>query len=230
MAKILYSALVTDMRKKLGGGVHTKVRSGSMVRKKTSPTQPRTNTQRNVRATLSALAKRWASTLINDQRLAWNALATLYPRKDKFGAAHPLSGFQLYLSLNRNLSTIGVAPVDDAPPSLAATSPGACTVTYTGPTPGPEALSVATANAPAATENCVIMATAPLSVGRTNVGSRYRYVQNFGEGEAGPYDILSKYKGVFGTIPTGRKISVLAFNIDQPTGAKGIPGSGSGTT
>ena len=61
MAKILFSAVVGDARKKIGGVVFTKGSTGAVVRRKVSPTQPRTQDQRNVRASFSSLSKNWAT-------------------------------------------------------------------------------------------------------------------------------------------------------------------------
>lgn len=119
MAKVQFSAAVGDLRNKVGGAVFTKTRAGAMLRRKVSPTQPHTSAQMAVRANFSALAKSWSSDLSAIQRASWNELAKSYPVKDVFGAAHPLTGLQLYISLNRNLQVIGQTAIADAPASLA---------------------------------------------------------------------------------------------------------------
>lgn len=116
MAKITYGPIVLDARKKIAGSVFTKVKAGSMVRKKVSPIQPRTPAQTLVRALFTALSKRWTGVLTDTQRAGWIALAALYPVKDKLGATHTRTGLQMYQSVNRHLNTIGVVtPLDDPP-------------------------------------------------------------------------------------------------------------------
>lgn len=128
MGKIIFSAVVGDARKKVGGVVFTKGHAGAVVRRKVSPTQPRSSAQRNVRASFTDFSKLWG-TLSDDQRAGWIALAALYPRKDVFGQSHTLTGLQLFQSCNRNLVSIGVSsPITDPPASLKAPYPGAITV------------------------------------------------------------------------------------------------------
>lgn len=127
MAKIVFSAVVGDARKKVGGVVFTKVRSGAIVRRKVSPIQPRSSFQRNVRADFTSLSKSWGG-LSDSQRSGWIALAALSPRKDVFGASHTLTGLQLYQSCNRNLASLGLPAISDPPPNLQAGYPGLLTL------------------------------------------------------------------------------------------------------
>jgi hypothetical protein len=129
MAKIVFSAIVGDARKKIGGNVFTKGRSGAFVRRKVSPTQPRTSAQRNARASFTDLSKAWSGASMDDtKRAGWNALASNYPVKDKFGASHTLTGLQMFQKLNRVIATIGGSLIYTPPASLAAGYPGAIAV------------------------------------------------------------------------------------------------------
>ena len=122
MAKIVFGPLISDARKKIGGVVFTKGRSGAFVRRKVSPIQPRTQAQMNVRANFTFLAKLWSDITMAAYRAAWNALAVSYPKKDKFGAAHSLTGMQFFLRLSRALHTIGISPILPPPASLVVNS------------------------------------------------------------------------------------------------------------
>jgi len=130
MAKIQFSAVVGDARKKAGGVVFTKGRTGAVVRRKVSPTQPRSQAQRNVRSQFTAFSKMWG-TLSDAQRAAWTALAATATRKDVFGNVKVLTGLQLFQSCNRNLDSIGATEISDAPASLSAGAPGTLTLTCT---------------------------------------------------------------------------------------------------
>jgi hypothetical protein len=220
MAKIVFSAIVGDARKKIGGNVFTKVRSGAIVRRKVSPIQPRTAAQRNVRANFTSLAKAWSGASMDDtKRAGWNALAALYPVKDKFGASHILTGLQMFEKLNRALATITLGPIYDPPATLAAGFPGTLSLTATAPS----TLSLNSATPPAATENGLIFAAAQQSPGRTYVGNRYRFIDVTGVGTAGPWTIGPGYVNKFGALVAGKKVSVLLVYMTVASGAKGTP-------
>jgi hypothetical protein len=140
MAKIMFSAVVGDARKKAGGVVFTKGRTGAVIRRKVSPVQPRTPAQRAARAQFTALSKNWSTAVTPDDIAGWNALALQYPRKDQFGQTKKLTGLQLFQSCNRNLQSIGITTeLDTPPPDLNTEYPGdialvqqaAATITFT---------------------------------------------------------------------------------------------------
>lgn len=243
MAKILFSAVVGDARKKIGGVVFTKGRTGAVVRRKVSPTQPRTQDQRNVRASFSALSKNWAtaaatglgapaakigatlgttlSGLTPTQRAGWVALANAFTRKDQFGNTKILTGLQIYQSCNRNLESIAAGSISDAPANLDAGSPGTLTVTATaGTTP---ALTVDADTEPATAEAAAVYAAAQVSPGRVFIGKRYRLIFTATPGTAGPYDVLTAYTSKFGALVAGKQLPLLLAYINSTTGAKGQP-------
>ena len=55
------------------------------------------------------LTKRWGSVLTQVQRSAWISFAGANPTRNVFGNTVVLTGLQMYMSVNRNLATIGVA-------------------------------------------------------------------------------------------------------------------------
>lgn len=124
MAKILFSAVVGDARKKIGGVVFTKSRFGAIVRRKVSPVQPRTNAQRAVRANFTANSKEWSGLLTGPQRQAYTNLAAANPVKDRFGNSQVLTGAQMYNKVSRNLHTCGLLVLPTAPLSLSVDDPG----------------------------------------------------------------------------------------------------------
>jgi hypothetical protein len=132
MAKILFSAVVGDARKKAGGVVFSKSRFGSYIRKKTSPVQPRTTSQRGVRANFTANSKAWSGTLTSSQRLAYITLANANPVKDRFGNTQTLTGHQIFNKLNRNLHTIGQPLLTTAPTSLSVSDLGGLALQING--------------------------------------------------------------------------------------------------
>jgi hypothetical protein len=218
MALIQFSAVVGDARKKVGGVVFTKARSGATVRRKTSPIQPRTQAQTGVRANFTANSKDWSTTLTAAERAGWNALAARITVKNRFGAAVHLSGFQFYQRISRNLSTIGLAPITDAPANLPSTSPGTVTVAAVS---AAHTLAVTETDDPGATFVPVIFATAPTSPGVTNIGKKYRYIFQAAAGTAGPYAAGADYVAKFGDWAVGQQIAIALVYIDNATGAAG---------
>jgi hypothetical protein len=228
MAKIVFGPTVSDARNKQGGTVFTKTRFGAMVRSKVSPTQPRSNSQMNVRANFAALAKSWASALTDAKRAGWIALAASYPVKDPFGASHSLTGLQMYVRLNRALATIGVLPRTDSPGSLSIGYPGTLTLVCTGTPVAVFTVAMQTYNA--ATEEAIIYATATQSKGRSSVSSNYRLLGSFGTSAGHPLDILSMYETKFGAPASGRKIFIRVMFTHNVTGAQSLAAQGSITT
>lgn len=216
MAKVAFSALVNDLRNKVGGNVFTKVRSGAMVRIKVSPTQPRTSAQTAVRANFTALSKAW-DTISQSQRNGWIALAASLPKKDVFGNTFYLTGLQMFQALNRNLQEIGVAVIDDAPASVSVGAPGALTLVATAGTP---TLTVDAATEPATGEVPIIYATKPLNAGRKFVGKNRQILDAaIAAATAGPWDIESLYTAKYGTLVAGQNINIGVKYVNNTTGA-----------
>lgn len=222
MAKIVFSAVVGDARKKVGGVVFTKVRSGSIVRRKVSPIQPRSVAQMNVRANFTHLAKLWSDVTMLNYRAAWIALAGQYPRKDKFGAAHTLTGMQLFVGCNRALQRINLGPILPAPATLSVPYPGALSLSPVGAAPI-TGLMLDCAVWPTADETGVVYATPPMSPGRATAGAKFRSIAGINVTSAEPYDIYGPYVTKFGVPPTGRQIFFQVRFTAKATGAKSLP-------
>ena len=218
MANIQFSALVNDARNKQGGTVFTKGRYGAVSRRKVSPVQPRSSYQTAVRALFTLLSKRWATTLSSTQRAGWISLAQSNPRTNVFGNSITLTGLQMYQALNRNLQTIGIAIIDDAPATLAVGSPGTISlVNAVGP---PTTFTVDAGTEPGTGEVPVIAAARPLNPGRQFVGSLFRLIDTTQTAAgSGPWDIVDAYTGKFGDQPVGVNLSVGVFYINNTTGA-----------
>lgn len=125
MAKIKYSALVSDMRNKLNGSVLSKNRYGSYVRNKVTPVNPQTAYQQAVRQRLGSLSAAWRN-LSQPQRLAWSETSKSAPFTDIFGDTKVLDGKAFFVKLNSNLLSIGEDVLTNAPalqdfPSIAIT-------------------------------------------------------------------------------------------------------------
>ena len=228
MALVQYGPIVSDARKKIGGIVATKGHAGNFMRKKVSPIQPRTQSQRNVRADFTANSKAWAA-LSQTNIAGWNALAKATPKKDRFGNTVTLTGLQLYQSLSRNLSTVGEAPSATPPATLYASTPGNLTVVSTSG--GSPALTVTPTNYPTASESAAIFASPQLSPGKTFIGKNYKLVLVVPYNVSPTaYAIETAYVALYGALISGKKIAVLVKNINTTSGAAGQPSAGSAIT
>jgi hypothetical protein len=222
MALIQFSAVVGDARKKVGGVVFTKGHAGAFVRRKVSPIQPRSQSQRNVRASFTAHSKAWA-TLTTAAIASFNALAKSTPKKDRFGNSITLTGLQLFQQLSRNIDTVSGTPLTTAPASLTEGTPGALTVVTSAGTP---TFTVAPTTYPPTGSSMAIYASPQISPGRNFVGKNYKLVSVLAY-SASPTaaNILSAYTSLFGSLIAGKNISVLCKLINKTSGAAGIASS-----
>jgi len=114
MARIKYSALVSDVRGIVGGNVFSRNKGGGYVRTFVKPNNPQTERQQIQRLILGAVAGLWR-TLTEEQRITWGAAASDFPYKDKLGEDKTYSGQQLFMKFNSFLKAIGIAAKTNAP-------------------------------------------------------------------------------------------------------------------
>lgn len=114
MAKIKYSALVSDMRNKLNGSVLSRNRYGSYIRNKVTPVNPQTQYQQQARALFSAASSAWAG-LSTSQRKGFTELAEQHKYTDIFGDQKALDGKAMFVKLNSNLQWAGQEMIEDSP-------------------------------------------------------------------------------------------------------------------
>lgn len=222
MAKVVYGPIVSDARNKIGGSVFTKVRAGSMVRRKVSPVQPRTSSQMNVRAGFTSLSKLWSDATMDANRAAWITLAQANPTKDVFGATVTLTGHQLFVKLNRNLQALGSPTILlIAPANLSCPYPGQLTLAHDGPPV--TSLTVDQSVDPTGAEGFIISATPGIGAGRTSAGARFRQISADAGPSAGPKNILAPYTAKFGTPITGSRIFFREKYVKLATGAASLP-------
>ena len=114
MSKIKWGAIVVDGRGKLGGHVFTKTKSGATMRTKVTPVNPQTSVQASARSRLGGNSQAWSS-LSEEERRSWNALAQETSKTNVFGDQYFPTGKNLFTSVNNNLVMIGRSPVSEAP-------------------------------------------------------------------------------------------------------------------
>lgn len=129
MAKIKFGMMMTDARGKLGGQVFSKNKSGSYVRTKVTPTNPRTAKQMASRSILGTLSAGW-NALTLAQVTAWNKAVDQWAKTDIFGDLKNPTGKNLFVSLNKNLLGIGEDVINLPPNKQEMLDLSALAVTY----------------------------------------------------------------------------------------------------
>ena len=229
MAKIKYSALVSDMRNKLNGSVMSKNRYGSYVRNKVTPVNPQTSFQQAARQQLGAFSSQYRE-LTAAQRSSWINGAINFPFTDIFGDVRHLSGQTLFVKLNTNLVNSGSVAITSAPlpvgiPELAAEI---LTATITGSALTALSLGVSV-NAVPAGFALAVYATPPTVASIQFVKNRFRFI-GVGTVAANEVDILSLYSARFGTAANaGEQIHVRIALVSTTTGQQGVPSGSVGT-
>jgi hypothetical protein len=219
MAKILYSALVSDMRNKLNGSVMSKNRYGAYIRNKVTPVNPSSTDQQNSRNILSTHSQGWRG-LTAGQRLGWINGASNFPIVDIFGNVKFLAGNALYVRLNSNLNYANMPAISDCPlpveiPALETLTVFELTaahvrIAYT-PTPVPADFAL------------IIRATPNMSPSVTFIKNRLRNVLVVAAAGASPAHVETTYMAKYGVPVVGQQITFTAFFISTLTGQAGIP-------
>lgn len=220
MAKVLFTAVVADMRNKLNGTVFSKNRYGAYTRTKVTPVNPQSTAQQFQRNILSTNSQAWRG-LTEAQRQSWIDAAPSFPVTDIFGNSKILSGSALYVKLNNNLATLGVAAIATAPAPVAIPAIDSITLTAAAGVP---ALSLAFTPDPIPAGVAMVMEATPnMGPGISFVKNRFRVIQIEPAATASPSNMLASYAAIFGNPVAGQKIFVRVKFINITTGQAGIP-------
>lgn len=237
MAKVLFTAVVADMRGKLAGTVFTKNRGGAVARTKVSPVNRRTTSQQTRRSVFGNMSSAWRA-LTEAQRQSWIEGAPGFARTDQFKNQKVLSGQQLFVGLNSNLQKIGkamlsVCPVPQGAPVEWLDPPSFAVKVGNGTTTVDRvSVSLVGANIIAHGYDVVpyVRFTRPMSQGVNNPTGSFKHVTTntpatdfyFGSGDPGEF--MPGYGFVFGGIPPiGSKVFMEVTGINADTGEAGAP-------
>jgi hypothetical protein len=223
MARIKYSALVSDMRNKLNGSVMSKNRAGSYVRNKTTPVNPQTSFQQDVRQRLGALSSQWGA-LTEAQRSSWTNATPYFPYTDIFGDKKELDGKSLFIKLNSNLAAVGSATILSAPVPVGVpvfTAVSLLTAVTAGEISELQ-LTVSAATVPAGFAMAVY-ATPPVKAGVSFVKNKFRFIGT-ATATASVADLLDQYTARLGFAASlGQSVHVRVALVSTTTGQMGVP-------
>jgi len=215
MAKVKFSALISEMRNKLNGSVFARNRGGNYLRTKVTPTNPQTAAQVAARSLLTQFAQSWRS-LTEAQRAAFNAVADQFATTDVFGDVVNPSGSTLYTRLNINIALAGGVAIVTPP-----TPTGAAALTDLSVTADVSDSEVEIVFAPGAVpadHALFLEATSNLSPGISNANSKFRGIQTLAPAAASPVNVFTNYTAKFGGLVAGQKLFVRGKFINRITG------------
>lgn len=115
MALVKFGGGIIQMSGSIAGNTFAKNRYGNYVRARTKPVNPNTARQVEVKAIMAMLTTRWAQTLTNPQRTAWNLYASSVTMKNRLGEVINHTGFNHYIRSNFIAAMVPYPIVDDGP-------------------------------------------------------------------------------------------------------------------
>lgn len=219
MANVRHGGGVVEMRGSIGGTAFSRNAFGAYTRARVKPVNPATVFQMNVRANISAISKRWGTTLTEGQRLAWSSAAKIFGVTNKLGEKTLGTGIQLYQQLNLPLLNAGFTYVDDPPATLDVPAVGGVVVTATAGTPDILTFNV-TPVPPGGDMELYLSATPLFTPGRSFVKNDYRFI-GVSVDVTNPVDIASLWKTRFDNADfvAGMKIGIGVAFLNTVSGA-----------
>jgi hypothetical protein len=221
MARVIYSAMVDEIRGSVGGTTFQANQYGFTIKRKQRNQIPPSASQFTRKSSFQNLAGQW-SALTGTQRTAWNTFASTYPQASRKDATINLSGYALFQRINLIRSLDNSLPlIDDVPngpgtfttPTIAVTLV-AGVLTFT--------LSLASISG---NHRQFAFASAPLPPGVLTPTNLLRYLaQGTLSSSPGTIDITSSYTSVFGKLPAvGDLLAVKVIAYRQNSGQAHFP-------
>lgn len=214
MAKVKFSALISEMRNKLNGSVFARNRGGAYLRTKVTPTNPQTAAQVAARSLLTQFSQAWRS-LTQAQRDAWSAVVDQWATTDVFGDVVNPSGSTLYTRLNINIALAGGSAISTPPTPVGATALTALSVTADVSDAEVEVVFAPTVPANHA---MFVEATPMLSPGISNANAKFRAISTLAAATSSPQNLNTAFVAKFGSLVAGQKLFVRAKFINALTG------------
>jgi len=220
MALIKFGQGVADARGKLNGLVFSRNTYGAYMRTKVTPINPQTTHQATSRVRLADAAQAWRG-ITDNERKSWNSIAVQFSRTSIFGDNVPLTGFNLFVRLNKNLLQIGL-PLISTPPAPS-TVEGITGLTIT-PNATANTFGLAFTPTPTPADHyLVVRATPGFGAGRTFFGGQYRVIGVTAPATASPLAIHADYIDRFGPLIIGQKYGVSINFVHALSGIPSTP-------
>lgn len=220
MAKFLAGVGFGQASGSVAGSTYSHNKFGPYIRNRAMPVNPNTSFQAAVRSRFGNLSQSWRG-LTASQRTQWNTQAVNISLVDSLGQAYTPTGAQYYVGVNANRIALGSA-ISTSPPAIdtqqVITSLSVTAVGATG------VITATFAPAIAASTHYELLATAPMSAGKTFIRqSQFKTLAYLASTDTSPYVATTVYGVRFGAIVTGNVGQLIVFAL-RPYGANGYAG------
>lgn len=210
MAKITLGGLITSIRGSIGGYTFSRNRAGDFVRRRVVPFNPKTKYQKEARSAFANLVRKW-SLLTDAERKTWNDAAktiVLQQKTKKLGQLQTISGYNLFLSFQRNQEVTSI-PFTNSYPGKGQFEPlpiQSVTISVANQS------VYAVAGGPVTiASNCVVFTTGYYNKVLTNWDGKYKEVASFEFKNNKPFYYFSQqFIARFGAL---RKSGGISFQI-----------------
>lgn len=171
-------------------------------------------------ATLAALYK----TLTPTELASWVALGSTMITQGRLGRTFSLAGPAAFLSVNRVRAVQGESPLTTAPAHVVPAAAAFGAVTVTGPSPGPQVLSVDTSPSMVPADTTFVLYGQRVRSSSILAPPKRSWVivATFAAGTSGPHNVLSAYKAACGDFVTGQLVPLKLI----PYSLEGFKGPG----
>lgn len=225
MAIAQYSGIgITEMRNKLGGEVHTRNRSGQVVREYVIPVNTITTYRTNVRDVFRDVNALW-SAVTPEEVEQWHIFGQRIMRRNSIAQSYRLGARTVFIACNQNLILSGIFPISapvfnetagivlKAQISLLNVSQFQITVKFI-----PSSYVV-----PLGSVLCV-SASPPVSAGINYPRNNFLQIAIYPElTPCDPLDIFNDYDHIFGAPVIGQKIFVRLSCVNFNSGLRSVP-------
>ncbi len=114
MARVLYGALITELRGSIGGFTFQPNSSGNIVRTRPTGRKASTRKQTIAQALHASFLSLWLNLSLAD-RILWNDFAALHTKINAFGEVKTLTGMNWFESIGQNRLKMGLSVLDQPP-------------------------------------------------------------------------------------------------------------------
>ena len=198
------------MKGKVGGSTISRNRYGLYVKNWRTPINPQSSSQQFVRATLKAVAIRWA-TEDPEIRFNWDSYASKLTFYNRFGDVYTPNGFEVYCQCQYNSVQCGCGFLLVCPPDNIYDGPtGVILTSFT------ESMAYSVTPVKSFLGDYYILYASPgLSAARNYCRSDYRRIGVHDSGEGGSVNILTEYSAVFGAPVAGKRIFLRLIGVSK---------------
>lgn len=218
MASVKYGNFIVDARGKINGNVYSKNKSGAYARVRVKPTNPQSSFQSAVRAAFTSNSQGWRALTANE-RQSWLLGVTNYLRTNRIADKITLSGNSLFVSLNKNLSDVGLPPIDVCPAPADVTPVAVLTAVADN---SAQTLIITLTGAVPANTSLKVFVSETVSAGVNSIGTKLRQLTFASSGDVAALTLTTAYLARFGAIgAVGSKIFYKIVPVNETTGQIG---------